>query len=171
MASKSDQEKRKLLANLEERRSSIKARAGQVEGAFKQIPQRAKGQSDKIRNITPQEVKKSSLVGKSFTKLSSLSKSQNRKRNTLISKANKITPANLPVKPIVIGLASLFAVSAIIGRGKKKKQNKKLIAQAKEYNQVAKYGFGMLILKWFLGVSQPVVKQLVTKKLKKGILG
>ncbi len=183
MASKSIQTKKKeLLDSLELRRLSINDKAENVQGALKQIPTGVMSKTEKLRNITPNLKGTSSTsvmdkVKKLSSKVKGLSSNRHKVKGSeslfLPAKTSSSFPTDLPIKPIVIGLGSLLILGVLMGGSKKKKKSteKKILAQAKENNQVAKFGFGILILKWLLGASQPAVKHMITKKVKNRILG
>lgn len=187
MAAKSHQaKKRQLLKVLNAKREVIQDGTHRLQDNLKELPGQAKeaGAQAKskiapLKNVTPGFKKEGSPrldkmklgLGNLSTKAKgAIGKSE--KAQKLQAKLPSI-PEKAPVKPILIGLGGLLLTGILVGKGKKKKKlkQKKLLAQAKEHKQVAKYGAGILFLKWLLSASQPAVKHYLTKKAKKKFIG
>ena len=163
MAKNPQQErKQQLIASLQSKRAEMAKRADTLQGNInprKKVAPKTKPQPLATRKTAPNFLSKANKL-KSLPKIGKFLG----KRNRLTAKL----PTNLirkeTAKPILIGLGGAFIVVSLIGARKKHLQKKKEAAALKEASKPA---IGFLLFKTLLSVSEPALKHLVVKGMKK----
>lgn len=174
--------KAKVLAKADEAKSKVQAAgelARNISPSSKKLGDFGKGVAKVSQKTLAQKKKVQKLSGKmAAIKLPLQDKvpSGSELPGKSLSLANRVSEQikNVPRKPALMGLGALFVIGALMAGKKqkiKKRKKKQALAQVKESKQVARYGVGVLILKWLLSASQPAIKHLITKKVKKNLIG
>lgn len=200
MASKSLQEqKRELLKSLEDKRNRITDGAQRLQGSVQEIPSQAKssltggllggsGEGGKIpfnnpfspRNVTPlKEGRARGAVGLLQSAPAFIGRVSRLNKPFRILGASGGSSFRLPSaegerltlskRPVMLGLGALLLVGFLSGSGSRRKKKRKYRAEKKE-QKLAKFGLGFFLFKWLLGASQPAVRHLITKQVKKRLL-
>ena len=167
MAAETLQErKEQLVRAIIEKRTKIASSAERMQGA---LPVKLE-QVQQVRNLVSAQSSGSSkgllqqVLSSGVTKQAPAVLAQLKQVAQPIASLSK----RVPLKPFLIGLGGAVLLTLVLGKTSKRKRKHK--QREKERKQVAKYGFGILILKWLLAASQPALKKALLHAVKNVIV-
>jgi len=167
MAAETLQErKEQLVRAIIEKRTRISASAERMQGA---LPVKLE-QVQQVRNFVATQ---SAAPSKSLLQ-QVLSSGVTKQAPAVLAQLKQVAQPvvavskRVPLKPFLIGLGGAVLLTLILGKTSKRKKKQK--QRDKERKQVAKYGFGILVLKWLLAASQPALKKALLHAVKNVIV-